>query len=131
VLKQDLAKKGGYLGLCCFEDNEDVSGYLFGYSNIKSTRNFVSSFKTNMDEYEIMGVKTSLRYIEEDKSLIYIGNRTKEGQDGSPVFKVIDDLEEEYKRITEKNEKEKKQKEEKEKKEKKKKRKKKKMKWKF
>ena len=119
VLKQDLAKKGGYLGLCCFEDKEDISGYLFGYSNIKSTRNFVSSFKTNMDEYELMGVKTSLRYIEEDKSLIYIGNRTKEGQDGSPVFKVIDDLEEEYKRIKEKNEKEEKEKKEKEKKEKK------------
>ena len=119
VLKKDLAKKGGYLGLICYEDKEDVSGYLFGYSNIKSTRNFVSSFKTNMDEYEIMGVKTSLRYIEEDKSLLYIGNRTKEGQDGSPVFKVIDDLEEEYKRIIDKNEKEKQKKNEKEKKEKK------------
>jgi len=117
VLKEDLAKKGGYLGICCYEDKEDISGYLFGYSNIKSTRNFVSSFKTNRDEYEIMGVKTSLRYIEEDKSLIYIGNRTKEGQDGSPVFKVIDDLEEEYKRIKDKKEKEKKEKEKKEKKE--------------
>jgi len=117
VLKEDLAKKGGYLGICCYEDKEDISGYLFGYSNIKSTRNFVSSFKTNRDEYEIMGVKTSLRYIEEDKSLIYIGNRTKEGQDGSPVFKVIDDLEEEYKRIKDKKEKEKMEKEKKEKKE--------------
>ena len=89
ILKEDLAKKGGYLGICIYDEKEDKNGYIYGYSNIKSTRNFVSSFKTKMDEYEIMGVKTSIRFIEEDKNLIYVGNKTKEGQDGSPVFKII------------------------------------------
>ena len=92
VLKEDLGKKGGYLGICSYNEKEDKSGYLFGYSNVKSTRNYVSSFKTQMEEYEIMGVKTSLRFIEEEKVLIYVGNKTKEGQDGSPIFKVIDDV---------------------------------------
>ena len=92
VLKEDLAKKGGYLGICPFDDKEDKTGYIYGYCNVKSTRNPSSSFKTKMDEYEIMGVKSSLRYIEEEKNLIYVGNKTKEGQDGSPIFKVIDDV---------------------------------------
>ena len=95
VLKEDLAKKGGYLGMCSYDDKKDKSGYIYGYSNIKSTRTFSSSFKTQMKEYEIMGVKTSLRFIEEEKVLIYVGNKTKEGQDGSPIFKVIDDIKKE------------------------------------
>ena len=39
-----------------------------------------------------MGVKSYLRYIEKEKILIYVGSKTKIGQDGSPIFKVIDDL---------------------------------------
>ena len=92
VLKEDLAKKGGYLGICPYEEKEDKTGYIYGYSNIKSSQNYISSFKTKMEDYEIMGVKTSLRYIEDEKVIIYIGNKTKEGQDGSPVFKVVDDI---------------------------------------
>ena len=92
VLKEDIAKKGGYLGICPYDDKEDKSGYIYGYSNITITRSNTSSFKTKIEDYEIMGVKTSLRYIDEEKSLIYVGNKTKEGQDGSPIFKVIDDV---------------------------------------
>ena len=92
VLKEDLAKKGGYLGICAYNEKEDKNGYIFGYANVKSTKHFVSSFKTQIDEYEMMGVKSSLRFTEEEKSLIYIGNKTKEGQDGSPVFKVVDEI---------------------------------------
>ena len=39
-----------------------------------------------------MGVKSYLRYIEEEKIIIYVGNKTKIGQDGSPIFKIIDDF---------------------------------------
>ena len=92
VLKEDLAKKGGYLGICPYDDKEDKIGYIYGYSNVKRSRNYSSSFKTEIEDYEIMGVKTSLRYIGEEKILIYVGNKTKEGQDGSPIFKVIDDV---------------------------------------
>ena len=92
VLKEDIGKKGGFLGVCTYDEKEDKNGYIFGYANIKKTRNFVSSFKTKMTEYEMMGVKTSLRYIEEEKELIYVGNKTKEGQDGSPIFKVVEDV---------------------------------------
>ena len=42
-----------------------------------------------------MGVKSYVRYIEEEKILIYAGNKTKIGQDGSSIFKIIDDLEKE------------------------------------
>ena len=93
VLGEDIGKKGGYLGLCIFNEKEDKTGYIYGYSNKKSTNNFLSSFKTNVNEYEIMGVKSYVRYIEEEKILIYVGNKTKIGQDGSPIFKIIDNLE--------------------------------------
>ena len=93
VLGEDIGKKGGYLGLCIYNEKEDKTGYIYGYSNKKSTNNFLSTFKTNVNEYEIMGVKSSVRYIEEEKILIYVGNKTKIGQDGSPIFKIIDDLE--------------------------------------
>ena len=93
VLGEDIGKKGGYLGLCIFNEKEDKTGYIYGYSNKKSTNNFLSSFKTNVNEYEIMGVKSFVRYIEEEKILIYVGNKTKIGQDGSPIFKIIDNLE--------------------------------------
>ena len=92
VLGEDIGKKGGYFGLCVFNEKEDKTGYIYGYSNKKSTNNFLSSFKTNVNEYEIMGVKSYVRYIEEEKILIYVGNKTKIGQDGSPIFKIIDDL---------------------------------------
>lgn len=79
VLGEDIGKKGGYLGLCIFNEKEDKTGYIYEYSNKKSTNNFLSSFKTNINEYEIMGVKSYVRYIEEDKILIYVGNKTKIG----------------------------------------------------
>ena len=92
VLGEDIGKKGGYFGLCKYDEKEDKTGYIYGYSNIKSSKNFLSSFKTEVNEYEIMGVKSYLRYIEKEKILIYVGSKTKIGQDGSPIFKVIDDL---------------------------------------
>ena len=81
------------MGLCIYNEKEDKTGYIYGYSNKKSTNNFLSSFKTDVNEYEIMGVKSFVRYIEDEKILIYVGNKTKIGQDGSPIFKVIDDIE--------------------------------------
>ena len=101
VLGEDIGKKGGFLGLCTYNKNEDKTGYIYGYANKKSTNNFLSSFKTDVNEYEILGVKTYLRYIEDEKILIYVGNKTKIGQDGSPIFKVIDDLEKEKIKIKE------------------------------
>ena len=95
VLSEDIGKKGGYLGLCIYNEKEDKSGYIYGYSNKKSTNNFLSSFKTELNDYEIMGVKSFVRYIEDEKTLIYVGNKTKIGQDGSPIFKVIDDVKKE------------------------------------
>ena len=93
VLGEDIGKKGGFMGLCIYNEKEDKTGYIYGYSNKKSTNNFLSSFKTDVNEYEIMGVKSFVRYIEDEKILIYVGNKTKIGQDGSPIFKVIDDIE--------------------------------------
>ena len=93
VLGEDIGKKGGFLGLCTYNEKEDKTGYIYGYANKKSTNNFLSSFKTDVNEYEILGVKSVLRYIEDEKIIIYVGNKTKIGQDGSPIFKVIDDLE--------------------------------------
>ena len=103
VLKDNLAKKGGYLGICAFNEKEDKNGYIYGYSNIKSTRNYAMSFKTQIEDYEIMGVQSSLRFIEEEKVLIYVGNKTKEGQDGSPIFKVIEDVKKDEKEKNIKN----------------------------
>ena len=105
VLGEDIGKKGGYFGLCVFNEKEDKTGYIYGYSNKKSTNNFLSSFKTNVNEYEIMGVKSYVRYIEEEKILIYVGNKTKIGQDGSPVFKIIDFSEKDKKKEKKDNEK--------------------------
>ena len=104
VLGEDIGKKGGYFGLCVFNEKEDKTGYIYGYSNKKSTNNFLSSFKTNVNEYEIMGVKSYVRYIEEEKILIYVGNKTKIGQDGSPVFKIIDFSEKDKKKEKKDNE---------------------------
>ena len=60
-----------------------------------------------------------MRYIEDEKILIYVGNKTKIGQDGAPIFKIIDDLEKEEIKIKENEKKEKEEKEkEKEKEEK-------------
>ena len=101
VLGEDIGKKGGFLGLCSYNEKEDKTGYIYGYSSKKSSNNFLSSFKTDINEYEILGVKSSLRYIEDDKILIYVGNKTKIGQDGSPIFKIIDDLEKEKNKIIE------------------------------
>jgi len=95
VLGEDIGKKGGFLGLCTYNEKEDKTGYIYGYANKKSTNNFLSSFKTDINEYQILGVKSYLRYIEDEKILIYVGNKTKIGQDGSPIFKVIDDLDKE------------------------------------
>ena len=101
VLGEDIGKKGGFLGLCTYNEKEDKTGYIYGYANKKSTNNFLSSFKTDINEYEILGVKSYLRYIEDEKILIYVGNKTKIGQDGSPIFKVIDDLDKEKFKIEE------------------------------
>ena len=103
VLGEDIGKKGGFLGLCIYNEKEDKTGYIYGYANKKSTNNFLSSFKTNVDEYEILGVKSYLRYIEDEKIIIYVGNKTKIGQDGSPIFKIIDDLDKIKKEQNEKN----------------------------
>ena len=88
VLKQDLGKIGGYLGICTYDEKINKKGYLYGYANQKSTKRFVSSFQSEIEEYEMMGVETSLRYVEDEKNVIYVGNKTKEGQDGSPLFMI-------------------------------------------
>jgi V8-like Glu-specific endopeptidase len=87
VLHSNLGDKGGYLGICPFDKEDDLTAYFYGYVN----SNIKKYFDPNIDAlnyFNIQGIEMDVRLDESEKKLLYVGVNTKTGQDGSPIFKI-------------------------------------------
>ena len=89
VLANDIGAIGGYLGLCPFNKEINTNAYVYGYANSfrdKDLTMFNSNTKT--EDYLIMGCEFEIRLDSKEQFLIYIGQNTYNGQDGSPLFRI-------------------------------------------
>ena len=87
ILHSNLGEIGGFLGICPFDKDENLSGFFYGYVNT----NIKKYFDSNVDAlkyFNIQGIEMDIRLDETGKKLIYVGVNTKNGQDGSPIFKI-------------------------------------------
>ena len=87
VLHSNLGDVGGYLGICPFDKEENLNGFFYGYA-IGNIKKYFDSNVDVLNFFNIQGVEMDIRLDESEKKIIYIGVNTKNGQDGSPIFKI-------------------------------------------